>query len=122
MFGPAGRVYVYLIYGMYYCFNIVTEREGYPSAVLIRSCQPIKTYKKIIPVGPGKLCQAFRIDKKLSGVSLASNKIWVAKSRLKIKPKDISKAKRVGVDYAGVYRNKEWRYFYNESNLVSRSK
>ncbi len=119
MFGPPGVTYIYLIYGMYYCFNIVTEREGYPAAVLIRSCQPIKTYKNIVPVGPGKLCQAFRIDKKLNNQSLFGKKIWIRKGPKIIKSRYIKKAKRIGVDYAGMYKDKPWRYYLRNNKYIS---
>lgn len=119
MFGPAGQAYVYLIYGMYYCFNIVTEELDYPAAVLIRACQPVKTYKGIISVGPGKLSQAFRIDKKLNGQSVYGNQIWIAKGPEVIKRKNIKKAKRVGVDYADMYKNKLWRYYLKNNKYIS---
>src|SRR3989344_7227500 len=54
MFGPPGRAYIYLIYGMYHCLNIVTEKEGYPAAVLIRGCE--------LADGPGKTCRDLKID------------------------------------------------------------
>jgi len=111
MFGPPGRCYVYLIYGMYYCFNIVTEKETYPAAVLIRACQPIKTYKNIIPKGPGKLCQAFQIDKRLNEKKLSKGQIWMEPRKQQIKSSQIKKARRIGVDYAGKYKDKLWRFF-----------
>ena len=81
MFGPAGHAYVYFTYGMHYCFNVVTQLEGIPEAVLIRAVEPLegietmernrKTTKfKNLTNGPAKLTQAFGIDKELNGVDL----------------------------------------------------
>ncbi|MBU1131242.1 DNA-3-methyladenine glycosylase [Patescibacteria group bacterium] len=106
MFGPAGHVYVYLIYGMYYCFNVVTEKEGYPAAVLIRGVEI--NNQEIL--GPGKVCRELKIDKSLHGVDLIkSNKIWL-ESYKGIKNRKIKKMPRVGVDYAGEYKDKLWRF------------
>ena len=62
MFGPPGYSYVYMIYGMYYCFNIVTEEEGYPAAVLIRGLKLI-SHDQVLLDGPGKLCKRLNINK-----------------------------------------------------------
>src|SRR3989338_6779978 len=73
MFGPPGHAYIYLIYGMYHCLNIVTEKEGYPSAVLIRGCE--------LANGPGKICRELKIDKTLNGVDMfKSRELWIEDS------------------------------------------
>jgi len=111
MFGRAGHAYIYLIYGMYYCFNIVTEEQGYPAAVLIRGVEINKS--KI--VGPGKVCRELKIDKRLNGVDLINDKRFSIVDRLsgggfsRRKPL-IKKLPRVGVDYAGEWAKKKWRF------------
>src|SRR3989344_951033 len=83
MFGPPGHAYVYLIYGMYHCFNITTERDGYPAAVLIRSVVLTSTTfshsqecENVVD-GPGKLCRYLQIDKSLNNKDLTtSKKLW----------------------------------------------
>lgn len=68
MFGPAGVSYVYLIYGMYHCLNIVTEQEGFPAAVLIRGVSPMNTQHHLD--GPGKLCKVWGITREHNGIDL----------------------------------------------------
>ena len=106
MFGPAGYPYIYMIYGMYHCLNIVTEKEGNPSAVLIRSldCENCD--------GPGKLCRELKIDRKLNAVDLVkSNSLWIEENKTKTSKSQIKKGKRIGVDYAGKWKDKLWRFY-----------
>lgn len=105
MFGPPGHVYVYLIYGMYHCFNIVTEKEDYPAAVLIRAVDAIGIN------GPGKLCRYFQINHSLNLKDLTvSKRLWVEDHKIKIKPSQIKRSPRIGVGYAGPYKDKLWRF------------
>lgn len=112
MFGPPGVLYIYLIYGMYHCLNIVTEREGYPAAVLIRGLEPMsKKLKSADLNGPGKLCRALGIDRALNGAdSITNNKLWIETAPV-ISPALIQSGRRVGVDYAGAWKRKPWRFF-----------
>ncbi len=119
MFGLAGYAYIYLIYGMYYCFNIVTEKKDFPAAVLIRGIKIIKNNKliKLIEInGPGKVCRQLKIDKELNKENLLkSKKLFIIEDKKllkKIYPQSfkIKRGKRIGVDYAGKYRNKPWRF------------
>jgi len=104
MFGSAGHAYIYLIYGMYYCFNIVTESKGYPAAVLIRGIE-IAGQKFI---GPGKVCRELKIDKSLNNEDIVkSKKLWLEKGHKSTKIKKLS---RVGIDYASEYKDKLWRF------------
>lgn len=88
MYGPPGFSYVYFIYGMYYCFNIVTEREGYPAAVLVRAAEPTvgleimqahspRVRASTILSGPGKFCRAFGLTTRQSGVDLTGPELFL---------------------------------------------
>lgn len=104
MFGPAGFTYIYMIYGMYYCLNIITEEKDFPATVLIRGLNAEGCD------GPGKLCQELKIDKKLNGEDIAkSKKLWIEDGE-KIKSSKIKRNKRIGVDYAGKWKDKLWRF------------
>jgi len=120
MYEPAGIWYVYMIYGMYFCANIITEAKGYPSAVLIRAIElPDREGS-----GPGKLCRALRIDKKLNCHSAVTknSKLYFEDRGVKIPKNQIVKTKRVGVDYAGPWKDKPLRYYIKENGYVSKLK
>ena len=133
MFGDAGYWYIYLIYGFYNCLNIVTEAKDYPSAVLIRAVEPVegislmeinrKTTKlENLTSGPGKLCQAFGIDKKLNCLSCLDkdSTLFIADIGITIPKNKIKKAKRVGVDYAGKWKDKLLRFYLKDNPFVSK--
>ena len=119
MFGPPGHAYIYLIYGMYHCLNIVTEKEGYPAAVLIRTAEILNPKseflnKSKIPnpklSGPGILCRELKIDKTLNGMDICAGKgLWLEDGE-KIPRSRIKKSKRIGVEYAGKWKDKLWRF------------
>jgi len=103
MFGPGGYWYVYLIYGMYHMFNVVTGKDGYPSAVLIRA---VSNWN-----GPGKLTKAMNIDKSFNGVKIdPASKLWIEDRGIEVKESDIIKKPRIGVDYAGKWAKKPYRF------------
>ncbi|MCP9448219.1 MAG: DNA-3-methyladenine glycosylase [Nitrospira sp.] len=107
MFGPPGVAYVYLIYGMYHCLNVVTEREGFPAAVLIRA---VEVDGEIID-GPGRLCRAFDIDRSLNRLDLtAKQSLWFEDRGTCISRGRINRFPRIGVDYAGEWAHKPWRF------------
>ena len=129
MFGPAGHAYVYLIYGMYHCLNIVTEAIDHPSAVLIRAVEPVEGVnlmkrrrqtdeQRNLASGPGKLCQAFGIDKTLNGADLLEDAIYV-EDRGEPAPKILA-TPRIGVDYAGKWKDKPWRFLIRGNEFVSK--
>lgn len=117
MFGEAGRAYIYLIYGMYYCLNIVTEKRDYPVAVLIRTVE-IENIDYKNTDGPGKICRELKIDKSLNGWDITQGKkLWIATAlagsrfrREKIIKKNIVASRRVGVNYAQHCNDYLWRF------------
>jgi DNA-3-methyladenine glycosylase len=107
MFGPGGVAYIYLIYGMYHCLNVVTEREEFPSAVLIRA---IEIDGALID-GPGRLCRALQIDRRLNHVDLTTGEsLWFEDRGILVKKGDVGTHPRIGVDYAGKWAEKLWRF------------
>ena len=119
MFGPPGYAYVYLIYGMYYCMNVVTEREGHASAVLLRAVEPVKNIVGRTQ-GPGLLCNALRIDKRLNAHNLLSDDFYIAVPP-KTDPIAIVKRPRIGVDYARHWAKRHLRFYIAENLFVSRA-
>lgn len=118
MFGPPGHAYVYLIYGMYYCMNVVTEREGHASAVLLRAIEPVVNVAGRTR-GPGLLCRAMRIDKRLNAHDLLSDDFYIATAS-GAAPLEIIKRPRVGVDYAGHWAKRRLRFYVKGNPFVSR--
>lgn len=101
MFGPPGHAYVYLIYGMYHCLNIVTGPDTFPSAVLIRGVEGI--------IGPGKLCRELKINKDLNEVDITTSKeLWIEDGGPETGK--IKRTPRIGIDYAKEYKDKPWRF------------
>lgn len=115
-----GHVYIYLVYGMYWQFNISTEQEGKPECVLIRALEPIEGIDESTN-GPGKLCRALKLDKSFYGEDLCrSSRIWLEEGE-EIKSSQIVKAPRIGIDYAGPYWSKiPWRFYIKDNKFVSR--
>jgi len=127
MFGEAGRVYVYLIYGMYYCLNLVTMPPGWPAAILVRGMVPVEgieimkknRLKKNVGLsnltdGPGKICQAMGIDKSLNGKRLGQKAgLWLEDDGMEVGKKKIVYGKRVGVGYAKHCAQWEWNLRVN---------
>ena len=111
MFGPAGYVYVYFIYGMYWCLNVVTEADGVPGAVLIRAVETPGGN------GPGKLCRAWEIDRKDYGEDLCdpSSSLWIAKSE-PLADNEIGSSTRIGLKVA---QERVWRFFVKGHQGIS---
>ena len=114
MFGPPGHAYIYLVYGMYYCLNAVTEREGRASAVLLRAIEPVSNIDGATN-GPGKLCKAMGIDRRLNAHDLTSPRFHIAVPD-RIEPFTIVKRPRIGVNYAGKYWAGRLLRFYIRGN------
>ena len=118
MFGPPGHAYVCMIYGMYYCMNVVTERAGHASAVLLRAIEPVQNVEGRTQ-GPGLLCKAMGIDKRLNAHDLLSADFHIAAPR---KPEafTIVKRPRIGVDYAAHWAKRHLRFYIKGNPFVSR--
>lgn len=133
MFEAGGYLYVYFTYGAHHCCNVVTGKKGQGTAVLIRAVEPvegidsmirnrfgrkIKNDKEIFNLtsGPGKVCQAFSIDKTHSGKDLTGNKIFILNGE-KIKSKDIGVSKRIGITRSV---DLPWRFFIKNNPYLSR--
>ncbi len=132
MYGPPGHAYVYFIYGMHHCFNVVTERKGYPAAVLIRALEPLKGLDVMrerrdnrpdreLTNGPAKLCQALGIDRRLTGADLCS-----PDARLFLEAGDavpdeaIAAGPRIGVRGDEAALTAPWRFYIQDNKHISR--
>jgi DNA-3-methyladenine glycosylase len=110
MFGPAGRAYVYFVYGLHYMFNVVTEEKGSPGAILIRAVEPLNGLHQMelrrektgrdLTNGPAKLCQAMVIDKSLNGWDLTCGKTLWLEDYKDIPDTCVIRGPRIGIDYA----------------------
>jgi DNA-3-methyladenine glycosylase len=107
LFGPPGIAYVYLIYGMHHCLNVVTEREEFPSAVLIRAIE----IDGVLIDGPGRLCRALEVDRSLNRFDMTSGEsLWIEDRGGNVPRGAIGVFPRIGVDYAGEWAKKLWRF------------
>ncbi len=108
MWGEAGKFYVYFTYGMHWMLNIVTGREGYPAAVLIRACK-IVAGKNIN--GPARLTKYLKVDKRFNNKSASRRTgLWIEDRGIKIKRSQINRRPRIGVDYAGKWAKKPYNF------------
>ncbi len=138
MYCSGGCAYVYQIYGMHYCFNVVTEKKGVGTAVLIRSAEPIKGLSRMsynrynkkwdqlndrekmnMVNGPGKLCKALRLDKSFNGESLFGNRISIFEIRNN-NDFEIEASRRVNIEYSEEARDFMWRFYIKENPYVSK--
>lgn len=117
MFGPPGHAYVYLIYGFWNCLNIVTAADGMPHAVLLRGLEPVRGVTNTTH-GPGLLCRALHIDRALNGADLLGDTLWLEKPARYRAPR-VGRGPRIGVDYAGDWASRPWRFFDKDSPYVS---
>ena len=118
MFGRAGHAYVYFIYGFWNCLNVVTAAPGVPHAVLVRALEPLAGITERT-WGPGLLCRAMHIDRRLNGVDLAGHVLWLERARARAAPLRVARSPRIGVDYAGAWAQRPWRFFDRASAYVS---
>jgi DNA-3-methyladenine glycosylase len=122
MYGLAGHAYVYFIYGMWNCLNVVAATSGTPHAVLLRALEPVSGFDA--PCwGPGLLCRALGIDKRHNGLDLCGPKpaeriLWLEAPR-RPRPLRAATGTRIGVDYAGDWAQRPWRFYDRDSPYVS---
>jgi DNA-3-methyladenine glycosylase len=121
LFGPAGRSYVYLIYGMYHCFNVVTEPEGTAAAVLVRAVEPVYGIAESSRTdGPGKLCRAMHITLAHNRLDLTSDELFIEDAP-PLPEKNVARGPRIGVDYSGKWAKKPYRLWVKGNAYVSRT-
>jgi DNA-3-methyladenine glycosylase len=120
MFGPPGHAYVYRVYGIHHCMNVVTGPDGHAGAVLIRAGEPLEGCLHSTR-GPGNLCRALRIDsRRHSGLDLEAGVLWIEAGD---RPAGrIVRTPRIGVAYAGAWARRPWRFLLPGSPWVSGAK
>ncbi len=130
MYRVGGTAYVYFVYGMYHQFNVVTNVEGVPHAVLVRALQPVEGIAwmrqrrpaqtdRNLTSGPGKLCIAMGIDGTLDRTDLRGDQVWIEEGPQRVPPSTIACGPRIGIDYAGEWANKPWRFWIRDNPFVS---
>lgn len=130
MFGPAGFAYLFFVYGMHWQFNVVTGQPEQPQAVLVRAVEPVSGIEQMaarrnmggtrrnLTNGPGKVCSAFGLGAEQYGMDLCRGPLFLADA-----PRArAARSERVGVDYAGVWAKKPWRFFEPDNPYVSRAR
>jgi DNA-3-methyladenine glycosylase len=131
MYLEGGHAYVYFTYGMHWCMNVVTQEEGLAEAVLLRGAEPLRGVEIIrerrpkakrdfdLMNGPGKICAALDIDKRLDGESLRGDRLWLAPRDIDVRDEDIAVSPRIGVDYSGDAAHWPLRFFLRGNRYVS---
>lgn len=130
MYRIGGTAYVYFVYGMYYQFNVVTNIQNVPHAVLIRALEPVEGIEVMrkrrdeqpdhnLTNGPGKLCIALGIDRQLDTADLLGQHVWIEEYQ-KIPRSRVVNGPRIGIDYAENWVNKPWRFWIRNNPFVSR--
>ncbi|MDX1902210.1 MAG: DNA-3-methyladenine glycosylase [Gammaproteobacteria bacterium] len=119
MFGPPGHAYVYLIYGMHHCMNVVTESEGHASAVLLRALEPVENIATRTQ-GPGLLSRAMHITTTLNGYDLTSSQTFYIAENISPEAIDIVAKPRIGVEYAGKWKDELLRFYVKGNPFISK--
>ncbi len=138
MYGGPGFSYVYIIYGMYNCMNVVVEQPGKPQAILIRALEPTKGMKAMsrfrygkayeelskkeklgLTSGPGKLCKALNVDRTQNGLDLCGEKLYILKDKSEEAFEMVSST-RINIDYAEEAKDFQWRFYIKGNPYVSK--
>lgn len=128
-YGPGGYAYIFLIYGMHFCMNVVVNDAEHPEVVLLRALEPLdgialmqrrrrKTHLTDLCSGPGKLCAAMAIDRSCYGMDLCADELWLEEGTLR-DGEHITATPRINVDYAGEAAAYPWRFVIRESRFLS---
>ena len=131
MYSPPGHAYVYFIYGMHHCLNVVTEKEGFPAAVLIRALEPLEGLEimrhhrpgkpdRELTNGPAKLCQALAIGRDFNGVDLCTDEVLFIEEGRVVAQEEIGASPRIGVKADELARSVPWRFYLQGDDFVSR--
>jgi DNA-3-methyladenine glycosylase len=121
LFGPPGHAYVYLIYGMHHCFNVVASREGRAAAVLVRGVEPLEGLPpKVRTDGPGRLCDALGISLRDNRADLLGDQLFLLDAP-RVPAARVARGPRIGVDYAGEWAPKPYRLWIRDHPHVSRT-
>jgi DNA-3-methyladenine glycosylase len=129
MYGAGGTAYVYFVYGMYHQFNVVTNAADVPHAVLVRALEPVegvdlmrrrrgRARPRDLASGPGKLCIALGIDRGFDRADLRGDQVWI-EAGAALRPREIASGPRVGIDYAGAWAARPWRFWVRDHPCVS---
>ena len=132
MYARGGTAYVYFVYGMYHQFNVVTNVADVPHAVLVRALEPVEGVELMrrrrggaapldLTSGPGKLCIALAIDRRLDRADLLGDRIWLEPGR-RVRPAAIAAGPRIGIDYAEEWVARPWRFWLRGNPFVSRAR
>lgn len=132
MWGPPGRLYVYFVYGMHWCANVVTAPAGCPEAVLLRALEPVEGVELMrkrrgarisdrdLARGPANLCEALGISRPMNGADLLGREVFLADGAL-APGERVARTPRIGVDYAGAHARRPWRFLIAGSPFVSKT-
>lgn len=130
MYGPPGHAYVYFIYGMHHCLNVVTEEEGFPAAVLIRALEPLEGLEIMrrhrpgrpdgeLTNGPAKLCQALAVERNFNGVDLCTGEALFIEGGRRVAQREIEASPRIGINADEVAMSVPWRFYLRGNDFVS---
>jgi DNA-3-methyladenine glycosylase len=120
MFGPAGYAYIYLIYGMHHCLNLVTGPAGYPAAILIRGLEPLEGIAGGTN-GPGRLCRVLGLNRTHNGLDLTGDQLYLEDRALPVRDEDVVARPRIGIAFAGEpWISQPWRLYERGNRWVSK--